>query len=100
MINYAVLGRTLALTLAVATPASAQSIGAWPQTVKLHDNATGKPIGTVTKTAGDNKFYVRDAKGEFVGTIVMDPKTKARTYYDPSGNVVEPFAIKPDESAQ
>jgi hypothetical protein len=89
----------LAFLLATATLAQAQQLNL-PKTVKLHDNATGKPIGTITRTEGDNKFYVRDAKGEFVGTVVIDPATKARTYYDPSGKVVEPFSIKPDDSAQ
>ena len=74
--------KALILTLALISPAAAQSPGRDAKRIYLHDNATGQPVGSVTQW--QNKFTLRDAKGDFIGTIVVEPGGK-RTFYDPDG---------------
>jgi hypothetical protein len=78
--------RTLFLLLAFTLPATAQM--PMPTTINLIDNKTGEKVGTATITPGDNKFYFRDNKGEFIGTIVVE-KDGRRTFYDPHGKPTE-----------
>jgi hypothetical protein len=72
----------LAILLATATLAQAQQ----PRTIKLHNNATGENIGSVTISG--NTSYLRDKNGEHVATIVRNPDG-SKTSFDPSGNVIE-----------
>ena len=59
-----------------------------PKTVKLHDNATGKHLGSITNSPGDNTAYMRQKNGEHVATIVTNPDG-TKISYDPSGKVIE-----------
>jgi hypothetical protein len=75
----------LAIMLATVTLAQAQQPNQ-PKTIKLHNNATGEALGTVTISG--NTAYMRDKNGEHVATIVHNPDG-TRTSYDPSGNIIE-----------
>jgi hypothetical protein len=86
---------TIALTLAMITPAAAQLSQlpvspTIPKTMKLYDNRSGEVIGTATLSW--RTFYLRDLKGELVGTVVVDKDNK-RTFRDPSGNLVDSLSI-------
>jgi hypothetical protein len=75
----------LALLLATTTLVQAQQLNQ-PRTIKLHNNATGENIGTVTISG--NTSYLRDKNGEHVATIVRNPDG-TRTTLDPSGNIID-----------
>jgi hypothetical protein len=74
-----------AFLLATLSPAAAQQLNQ-PRTIKLHNNATGENLGTVTITG--NTAYMRNKNGEHVATIVTNPDG-TKTSYDPSGKVIE-----------
>ena len=73
-----------AIVLALVMPAKAQQLN-MPKTVRIHNNATGEHLGTVTVTG--NTAYVRDKNGEHVLTVVQNPDG-SKTTFDPHGNVV------------
>jgi hypothetical protein len=89
MMNYAVLGRSLAIMLATAVPAQAQQFN-MPKTIKLHNNATGESIGTLTISG--NTAYLRDKNGEHYATIVRNADGTSTTF-DPSGKIIEPIKL-------
>ena len=80
----------IALTLALATPAVAQT--PLPKTMKLYDNKTGHVLGTATQNG--RTLYLRDLKQELVGSVTTGPDGK-RTFYDPSGKQVDALTIMP-----
>jgi len=82
----------IALTLALATPAVAQSTFTLPKTMKLYDNKTGHVLGTATQNG--RTLYLRDLKQELVGSVTTGPDGK-RTFYDPSGKQVDALTIMP-----
>lgn len=77
------------LTLAMITPIKAQQLNQ-PKTIKLHNNATGENLGTMTVTG--NTAYMRDKNGEHVATIVQNPDGTTTTF-DPNGNVIGPIKL-------
>lgn len=76
----------LAFMLATTLPVQAQQLN-MPRTVRLHNNATGEHLGTVTVSG--NTVYIRDKDGKHVLTVVQNPDG-SKTTYDPHGNVVIP----------
>lgn len=92
MMNYAVLGRSLAVLLATSTVAQAQTL-TLPKTIKLHSNQTGEPLGTVT--ISDGKAYFRDKDGKHFATSVRN-RDGTITSFDPSGNVIAPVKPPPE----
>jgi hypothetical protein len=79
----------LTFMFATATMAQAQRLD-MPRTVKLYNNANGEVLGTATISG--RTFYLRDLKGELVGTVVIEKDNK-RTFRDPSGSIVEGLSI-------
>jgi YD repeat-containing protein len=77
------LFRISGIVLALLGPAMAQS--QLPQMRPIKD-ATGKQVGTATRSG--NRFVIRDANGELLGTIVVNADG-TETRYDPHGNIVE-----------
>lgn len=80
----------LAIMLATVTLAQAQQPN-MPRTIKLHNNATGEPVGTITMSG--NSAYLRNKDGEHIYTIVRGPNG-TRTIYDPNGKEVDEQALK------
>jgi len=79
-----------AFSLAMMTLASAQSLlpppmGDMPTTIPLTNNSNGEKIGTVTVSG--NRFYLRDLKGEHLGTVVIE-RDGTRTAYDTNGKII------------
>ena len=80
-----------AFSLAMMTLASAQSLplppmgGDRPTTIPLTNNSNGEKIGTVTVSG--NRFYLRDLKGEHLGTVVIE-RDGTRTAYDTNGKII------------
>jgi len=76
----------LAVALVLATtPAVAQRFEL-PTTVKLTAK-NGAVVGTVTFSR-DGRFYLRDGKGGFIATIVVNADG-SKTAYDYSGKVID-----------
>lgn len=69
-----------AIVLALVMPAKAQQQTQWPITIKLAN-------GTATTMPGSGVFYLRNSKGELLGTMVFKAD-RTKTFYDPSGKVV------------
>jgi hypothetical protein len=81
----------LAFLLATATLAQAQQYPDPPKTVRLHNNATGEHLGTVTLSG--NRAYLRNKDGEHYATMVRNADG-TKTIYDPSGKVIEAESLK------
>jgi hypothetical protein len=79
----------LAFLLVTVTVAQAQQLN-MPRTIKLHNNATGENIGTLTVSG--NTAYLRDVTGKHQATIVGNPDG-TKTYYDESGKIIDGTAI-------
>lgn len=79
----------VALTLAMIATASAQQLNL-PKTIKLHNNATGEHLGTVTYSNG--RAYLRDKNNEHIATVIRNPDGSTTTF-DPSGNIIEPIKL-------
>jgi hypothetical protein len=75
-----------AIVLALVVPAKAQQLNQ-PKTIKLHNNATGEPLGNVTYSNG--RAYIRDKDGVHISTVVRNPDGSTTTF-DPKGNIIEP----------
>jgi hypothetical protein len=75
--------------LATATLAQAQQLDI-PKTIRLHNNATGENIGTLTVTG--NNAYLRDMAGNHIATIVRNPDG-TKTTYDPNGKVIDATSV-------
>jgi len=56
------------------------------QHIKLHNKATGEPIGSITIKGASS--YLRDANGEHIKTIVRNADGTV-TQYDPSGKIIK-----------
>lgn len=79
----------LALNLALITMAAAQTPTLMPKTSKIV-NDQGQLIATMTQWA--NKFTLRDAHGEPIGTIVVGVGG-SKKFYDPNGKEAPPPQI-------
>jgi hypothetical protein len=79
----------LAVLLASATVTQAQQLN-MPRTIKLHDNATGKNIGTLTVSG--NTAYLRDMTGKHQATIVSNPDG-TKTFYNYEGKIIDGTSI-------
>ena len=79
----------IALTLAALT-SLAQAQTALPKTMKLYNNQNGQVVGTATQNG--RTLYLRDLKGELVGSATLEANGK-KTFRDPSGNIVDSLSI-------
>jgi hypothetical protein len=78
-----------AVLLATATMAQAQQLN-HPKTIKLHNNANGEHLGTLTISG--NTAYLRDKNGEHIATIVHNPDG-TKTTFDTNGNIIGPIKL-------
>ena len=81
--------KTLLLLLAMTFPAIAQHN--MSKTIRLFDNTTGEPIGTITIN-GPNA-YLRDLSGKHIHTTTVEADG-SRTVRDPNGNIIKTVPAK------